>query len=600
MSAPSPVLRLVREIRRRGVDKVMAVYLVVAWLAIQVAATTFPFLLLPAQGVRMVIAAAVLCLPLVGALAWVFDLTPEGLKRTLQAEPGAAAPGGPRAAAFLLAPLFLASAYLGWLAWAHTPAPEAATAPVAMADTSAISSIAVLPFVNISGDPQNEYFSDGMTEELLNALAQVPGLQVAARTSSFSFKGKNVPVDEIGRRLGVGSLLEGSVRKDGKHLRITAQLVTARGFHLWSNTYDRELKEVFAIQEEISAAIVGALRPRLAGLVEARLARHSTNDLAAYELFLKGHDVLKNAVTEAQMREAIASLEKAIAIDPNYALADADLAMARMGLEGFMKPGSMLEEARPMALRAIELDPNLAEGYLAMAVISEHEWKWKEAGDLFRKSIALNPTLAAACACYGHYLYLTGQREAAIRELERARSLDPLAPGSHAILAAMYWGAGRSEEARRMVEEALRLDPRSPIAHLVTAWMERGLGHYDVALAHLTGGAPHPESLDFRELDPRVAAEIGYTFAVSGRRADAQRVARQMEERARTRFTGPELIAGVYVGLGDQKRAMELLRSAYDQHSGLGDFTLYPYARPLMNNPEYRALLQRAGLPAPR
>jgi TolB-like protein/tetratricopeptide (TPR) repeat protein len=577
----------VRELRRRRVLKVLGIYAVVSWIVIQVAATVFPYLMIPDWGVRLVIGLSFLGLPIAAVLAWAFEVTPEGVQRT-ESEPTADR-SAMRVGLITMAVVVIVGGFFGYRRW--TGAAEAAAGQ---------ASIAVLPFVNMSGDRENDYFSDGMTEELLNELAQVPGLRVAARTSSFAFKGKNLAVEEIGERLGVSTVLEGSVRKSGGRIRITAQLIDAKtGYHLWSEEYDRELQDVFAVQGEISRTITSALESRVtakmegAGAASRPNSRQPTENLAAYEKYLRGKHMVENATTDTEIASAVTLLREATTMDPRFALAFASLSDAYQSVP---PTAESRRQARAAAQRALELDPQLAEGYAALAGVEEQDWNWAEAETLYQKSIELNPTLAAACGCYGLELLILGRTEEGIRELERARMLDPMDAGHSAVLAAAYTGTGRTAEADAEARKALAVDPKNALARRVLSWNDVAAGRFDEALERLTG-SDRPDTLDLKRLTPWIRAEIGYVYAVSGRRADAQRVLEEMKAQYRETKVGAPLIASVYVGLGDEVAAMQWFERAFQAHEAvLPITTLLPQTQPLRDNPEYQAMLRRMGV----
>jgi serine/threonine-protein kinase len=319
-------------------------------------------------------------------------------------------------------------------------------------------SVAVLPFVNLSGDTTYEYFSDGMTEELIDALVQVPGLQVPARTSAFVFKGKTGDIREIGRRLNVATVVEGSVRRSGTRLRVSAQLIkVADGYHLWSATYERELRDVFAVQDEISRAIVQALQLKLAPAA----APARPENLAAYELYLKGRLVF-NKGTEDGLNRAREFFSAAIAQDPGYARAYAGLAdtYERLLFLRYLGRADAYLKARAAALRAVALDSQLAEAYTSRGQIRwRHEWDWSGAEQDFRRALALNPGYALGHAWYGHFLVLQGRSPEAIREARRAAELDPLSAHVLNTYANVLFLARQFGAALEQARKALQLEP---------------------------------------------------------------------------------------------------------------------------------------------
>ena len=332
-------------------------------------------------------------------------------------------------------------------------------------------SVAVLPFANRSPSPDDEYFADGMTDELINALAKVPGLHVVSRTSCFAFKGRSEDAREIGRRLQVATVLEGSIRRAGPRLRVATQLINvADGFLLWSESFDREAEDVFAIQDEIARAISSALRGRLLDpRAEARV-RRPTDDLEAYQLYLKGRQSW-NRRTEQDLQDAMRAFEQALARDPAFALAHAGMAdtWALLGFYSAVPPGDAYPRAKQAARQALDIDPALAEAYPAFAYSAMYyDWDWVEAEQAFRRAIELHPGYANAHQWYGNFLSVMGRAEEAIATFERALALDPLSALKYAALG---WGCYFARRYQRGEEECRRgveLEPTSVVAH---GWM---------------------------------------------------------------------------------------------------------------------------------
>lgn len=452
------------------------------------------------------------------------------------------------------------------------------------------ASIAVLPFANLSESRESEYFSDGLTEELLNTLAQVEGLKVAARTSSFSFKGQNLPVNDIARQLGVSAVVEGSVRRAGDRLRITVKLINASdGYHVWSHTYERDLADVFEIQEDISQAVVRNLLPRLSRTPGQRLVRQTTANLVAHEFYLRARHQLRNAWTESELRAAIELLKQAIEEDNGYALAYAGLADAyiRLGFQGVLPPAETFGPAIAYAQRAIDLDSELAEAYALIAYpMYVYQWDWKGAEEAFRRSMELNPLLAEACLCYALYLANMGRGEEAIREAERGQHLDPVSPISRERLAWVYYLAGRPEEAERRLARVFEIDPQSRQGHWLAAVMLRDRGDLAGALEQL-------ERIRNPQDYALVLAELGYTYALLGRPAEAQRALEQLKAR---KYVPPEAVAAIHLGLGDTDEAMRWLQRAYTERSNLVEFNARSISRPLRTDPRYLRLIESIGL----
>jgi serine/threonine-protein kinase len=461
-------------------------------------------------------------------------------------------------------------------------------------------SVAVLPFANLSGDSANEYLSDGVSEELINALVQVEGLRVPARTSSFFFKGKDLTLRQIGESLHVASVLEGSLRKAGRTLRITAQLVNvADGYHLWSETFDRELadgRDLLAVQQEIAQAIARALNLRLGSRDATTLARRPTDDSEAYTLYLQGRFFL-NKGTEAGLARALERFTTAIGRDSTFALAYSGVTQAHVvALSLRYSPrDEALSRARSAALRALALDSMLAEAHLAWGQVLEFSWQAGDAEREYARAIALNPNSADAHLRYGRILRnLCGRYEDAVREHLRAYQLDPLSAHIAAQVASSYIAAKHYDRAIAQARKVLELEPNHVGArqYLGEAYHANGLFREAiVAFQTLL------EQLGSRGRVMPVLARLGYAHAAAGNRAAALDILARM----RARPDDPGYAANVailYTGLGEKERAFEALEQAYLER----DFTLgtiikwNPYWDPLRADPRFERLLTRIGL----
>jgi len=402
-------MSLLSELKRRNVFKVGGAYLVAAWVIIQVADTVAPQLGLPEWAPRFVTLLVLLGAPLALVLAWIFDVTPEGIR------PDARSTGNKRVIA---AGLIMAATVIVWYwrPW-NTQAGAATDA----------RSIAVLPFVNMSGDPDQEYFSDGISEEILNVLARTPELRVAARTSSFAFKDQDLEVPEIARALQVGMVLEGSVRQQGERVRITAQLIDAdTGFHLWSETYDRNLEDIFAVQDEIARAIGEELQVRVGGAKPVGPDAPTEVNPAAYDLYLRGL-ALWQARSVQGLFDAIDAFERAAEIAPDFTKAYRGLALVYSVIADYT-PRISHEEAfargRDAAERALALDPDQPEAFAALGGIAAADGRKETALALLQRAVALSPSFATAHQWLGTLLMTVGHPEDALAELERASTLD--------------------------------------------------------------------------------------------------------------------------------------------------------------------------------
>ena len=593
MSANQSFRRLFSELKRRRVFRVALVYAAVAWALIEIAGTVAEPLSLPPWFVTFVIIVAGLGFPIAVVLAWAFDVNPADTLVDAGAAPG------PVPLSQWLVPLAVAVVVAGGLLAFRSMGRDA---PISdeQADHAGIESIAVLPFLNISSDAENEHFGDGLTEELLNSLAQIPGLRVAARTSSFVFKGDaRADITEIGARLNVESVLEGSIRRVGNRVRITAQLIHASdGHHLWSKTYEREMQDIFAIQDEISAAIVQSLGPQFA-TAETHRVVHPTENVEAYDLYLQGRYRFWQGSTEAGLRETIELLERAVAIDSGFSVAYAGLSDAYMLLANQVPPREAMPAAKAAAERALALDPRLAEGYVALASINWlYDWEWAAADQNYRLSFSVNPLLHTRCICYAWYLAAVGNHEAAVIEAERAREMDPLARLPRVIAAWMYYLADRPADARAEVRAILETSPTDVSARRISAWLLWDEGRRDDALNEMHAIRDQVERTgSFEERGPAIVlAELAVMYAATGWHDEARRMRDALRLRARNGYVPAEYVAAAEAAAGETDAAFATLARAVEDRSNLGQFSILPVSSGLRSDARYRRTLHAIGL----
>ncbi len=457
-----------------------------------------------------------------------------------------------------------------------------------------VASIAVLPFADLSPDRDQEYFCDGMTEEIIDALAKVDGFRVVARTSSFAFKGKREDIREIGRKLNVAAVLEGSVRKDGKRLRVTAQLNSvADGYHLWSETYERELKDVFAVQDEISKAIVNTLQLKLGNA--SRRAKPPSEDVEAYEAYLQGRYHWARWRTEGAER-ALQFFEQAIEKDPDYAAAYAGMAdtYAWMGFFGTLPPHQVMPKARAAAEKALALDDSLAEAHNSLGYVKAlYDFDWPGAEREFKRALQLNASLPEAHFGYGIvYLSPLGRGPEALREMQLARDLDPLSPLINTYLATAYFFNNQKEEGWAFDRKALDLDPNFVEARLDLANRRLDNKNYKQFVADLEAS---------RGLAPDSRIDLIYAFgnAIEGKKTEALNLVHKWENPAPGMFVRPTSIAMVYAVLGDKERMYAWLDRAFAERDGMLAFVNHQGVyRRYTAEPRFIALDQKLGLPA--
>jgi eukaryotic-like serine/threonine-protein kinase len=471
-----------------------------------------------------------------------------------------------------------------------TPAPT--TAPVPAGEEG--RAIAVLPFINASSDPENEYFSDGMTDELINALAKVEGLQVASRTSVFSLKNQREDVRTIGARLNVSAVLEGTVRKAGTRLRITVQLSSAAdGRTLWSERYDREMADVFAIQDEIAQTIVRTLRATLLRDIGDATPVRYTQNVKAYSLYLKGR-FWWNRRTQADIAEGVRYFEQAIAEDPGYALAYSGLADSyALDLDYRGVPvAEGMERAKAMARKAITLDETLAEAHTSLAWVTFiYDWDWPTAEREFDRAIQLNPRYSTARQWYAWLLAAMGRFDEALTQGRSAVDLDPASVSIRRSLGWLQYYARQYEPALDNLRRALAMNPTAEETHRLLGLVYLQQGLYDDAAASFR------EAIASSDYDVMALAGLGQVAARRGRTEEAQAVLSVLLERSKTSYLSPVALCGLYIALGQADAAFEWLKQAYNERRGwLAYLKIEPMFDPLRTDPRFQVLVERMRL----
>ena len=462
-------------------------------------------------------------------------------------------------------------------------------------------SIAVLPFVNMSADPENEYFSDGISEEILNSLTHVRGIQVTARTSSFSFKGKNEDVREIGNKLGVANILEGTVRKAGKKVRINVQLInTADGYHTWSEVYDRELEDIFEVQDEIARKIVIKLIENFA-LADKKesVVKAPTDNIDAYNLYLKGRYYWNRSNPEDTLR-AIKSFEEAIQLDPEFALSYCALSYCYsfMGSSGLMPPAEAYPKAKDYTLKAIELDPNHAESHLSLATIKfYHNWDFDGAEASLKKAQYLGLNSSLFNQVHGWFLIAKGDFEKAIEKIQQALSLDPLSLPLMCTLGDAYSFAGRFDEALAQFDKIIDMEPNCRRAFEGRGMTHLAMGEPEVAIKDLE----HYHKLIGHPL--KGLSSLGHAYAAAGQTEKALECADKIKLREQQE---PGVLlhmdfAFLYSGMKEFDKAFQYLNKTYEQRMGIACLGMifcirYPMLKELKSDHRFTELLQKMGL----
>jgi len=463
-------------------------------------------------------------------------------------------------------------------------------------ETKPLPSIAVLPFVDMSSQKDQEFFCDGLAEELFNALTKIEKLQVASRTSAFQFKGKAHDIHEIGKKLKVQTVLEGSVRKARNRLRITAQLVNvADGYHLWSEKYDRDMEDIFAIQDEISLAIVDKLKVRLLGEEKDNLVKRYTDNIDAYNLYLKGRYFWSKR-TEEGLKKGIEYFKKAIEKDQHYALAYAGLADSYSLLCSYhiLLPKGSIPRAMTAARRAMEIDDALAEAYEALAHLRIlYDWNWSEAEQEFKRAIQINSGFATAHQRYSLLLTVMGQLDQAIAQIKQAQELDPLSLIINTDVALISYIARQYDRAIEQCRYVIDMDRNFGVAHFALGLAYEQKGVYQEAIAELQKGIATSGGITV------MTGALGHTYAVSGKRDKAQKVLRELKELSKRRYVSPYSIATIYIGLGEKDRAFEWLQKAYEDRSVWLihlHLKVDPRLDSLRSDPRFTVLLKKMGL----
>ena len=458
---------------------------------------------------------------------------------------------------------------------------------------AAIDSIAVLPLVNTSGDPNTEYLSDGISEALINSLTELRQLRVIARSTAFRYKGKEVDPQAVGRELNVRAVLMGRVRQVGDTLNIQVDLVDATtGAQLWGEEYERKVSDILSVKQAIAREVTEKLRLRLSGEEQRLLVRRDTTNAEVYQFYLRGR-FFWNKRTAEGIRKAMEQFQQAIDRDPNYALGHVGLADCYLTLEEYagVPASETLPKARAAADRALQIDDSLAEAHASSAVTYKKLWHWAEAEKEYKRAIDLNPNYPSVHHWFAIYLYARGQFDDAMREIKRAQELDPLSPVISVNVAIIYLLKNDLNSAIEQCKRIIELDPGYPAAREQLGWAYLKQRRYEEATAEFQRAV---------ELSGRAGtylSSLGYCYAVNGRRAEALAILKELEERYAGRKAIAKDLAGVYAGLGEKDQAFAWLEKSLEQRSGeLPYITTHFHFEDLRSDPRYAALVRRMGL----
>jgi adenylate cyclase len=581
------------ELKRRNVYKVAVAYAIVGWLLVQIATQVFPFLEIPAWVIRLVIALVAIGFPIALIVAWAFELTPEGIKRTEDVD---LTIKRSRSGAWIyIAAVGVALSVSLFFVGRYTAHDNRSAPP---ADLPA-KSIAVLPFDNLSRDPDNAFFAEGVQDEILTRLAKVADLKVIARTSTAKFKSAPENLPDIAKQLGVLNILEGSVQKANDQVRVNVQLVNAMtNAHLWAEIYDRKLTDIFAVESEIAKTIAASLQAKLTGSEKNAISKKPTENPEAHELYLKGR-YFWNRRNTASLRKAGDYFQRAIDLDPTYALAYAGLADVHSLLPVYAgtAPKDDVPKALAAARKAVELDGNLAEAHTSLgnALVSNAQLKLAEPE--FRRALELNPNYATAHQWLAECLFAQGRFPESLAENERAHELDPLSLIINSSYASSLSGVGRYDDAVKQARKTLDLDPDLIPGHEILGQTYEDEGKLDEAIA---------EYRKANEIEPTPSnfAMLAHAYAKTGRAAETRKILDRLTALSAQRYVGAYPLAIVHLALGEKEEALHLLEQSLFERDILlqglfGSIKIDKRLDPLRNDPRFQKLVARfdAGIP---
>jgi TolB-like protein/Tfp pilus assembly protein PilF len=571
------------ELRRRNVFKVGLAYLAMAWLLLQVGDTVFPAFGAPAWSIRALIVFLVAGLPFTVMIAWVFELTPEGLKRTddIPADTSFTRQTGRKLDFVIIT--FLSLALIAVVIDRYVV--ERETLP-------SVSTLAVLPLDNLSGNPEQDYFVDGMTEAIITNLSKVSALRVMSRTSVMRFKNSERSLPAIAAELGADAVITGSVSRQGDQVRITAQMVdVATDTMLWGESFDREFSDILAVQSEIAKSITEQIQVSVTPDELARLARAGVASADGYDDYLKGMERFYR-LTPQDLEVAIEYFDRSLEQNPNSALALSGVAAAWIGLQqmGFVPPDQASPKSEAAALRALEIDDELAEPHLWLAVIrSWRDYNWSAAEELFTKAIRLNPSYADVRGSYGHFLAVLGRFDESLAQIEVALELDPFNGWIIGLNGVVYHMSHRYDEAIVEFERALRISPDLPFVWLVLAGSYHYSGQFDKAIQ---ADASYLNALGMTEAQ----AELMRRYEADGYQAAAAWLADLMAEQSVATGTLANWTAMRYARAGNNEKVIEWLERSLEQSDPNAPYLRVPEFDALHSDPRVRELIRRLGI----
>ena len=568
------------EAKRRKVYRVAAAYVIAAAGIIQLASAAFPAWDLPTSALRLVIVLLLIGFPLALVLGWIFDVTPQGIRTTPKAALGTHRRSN---LIMLVAAGVTISAVAGFFLLPRVSAHKVD------------KSIAVLPFENASNDPNTEYLSEGISEALINSLSELQQLRVIARPTAFRYKAKDVDPRQVGRELGVAAVLTGKVRQMQDALNVQVDLVDAvTGAQIWGAGYDRKIADLVAVKQAIAQEVTAKLKLKLSGEEQRRLVKRDSTNAEAYQFYLRGR-YFWNKRTSDGIKQAIEHFQQSIERDPNFALGYVGLADSYTGLTfyNFAAPHETMPKAKESAIKALALDNTLAEAHASLAhILMNYDWNWSEAEKEFKRSIELKPDYATAHQWYAiHYLTATGRLEEAVQEMKKALELEPASLVMNTFMGATLYYAGRYDEAIDQCRRTIEMDPNFAVAHwhLGLAYeqkqvLDAAIEEFKKAIS-LSGGSP------------LMRAALGRAYAESQKKYEANEMLNELNELAKRQYVSAYEVAKIYVALGNNEQAFQLLEKAYAEHSfHLVNLNVCPQLNPVRSDPRFQDLVQRIGL----
>jgi serine/threonine-protein kinase len=572
------------ELKRRNVYKVAVAYAVVAWLLMQIASQIFPFFEIPNWAVRFVVLAIIIGFPIALILAWAFELTPEGVKRTEVAD---AAHERSRGAVWIYVVAIGAALSVGLFVLGHYMAPNKQSGLAELPGKS----LAVLPFANLSGNPENAYFAAGIQDEIITRLAKIGQLKVVSCLTTQRFKSAPDDLPAIARQLGVANVLQGSVQRTADAVRVNVQLVKAEtDTHLWADTFDRKLTDVFQIESDIAKTIAEKLQAKLTGSEERAISVKPTANVEAHQLYLKGRYIW-NRRTAENLKKALNYFEEAAQKDPDYALAYVGIADAcgLFPVYGAGAPQEYLPRAKSAAEKALALDDSLAEAHASMGLVHYCYFNGMESAKEFERAIELNPNYATAHHWYGRLtLVMLGQLDRAMAEAKRAYELDPVSSIIHSDLGGVNVAARRYDEAIRQLRGTVEIDPDFFWAY---RWLGMALelkGDTQAAIA------AYKKAFELND-DPAGLAFIAHAEAAMGHQDEARKLLTQLVDAAKSRYVQPYAFALTYLALGDKDQTLNWLEQGVRDRGAtfLQFIKTDAFFDPLRGDPRFEAIVQK-------